>query len=107
MNTDCKNYHFLSDKSKGQSVNSTLFNLDFLSQSITLLLILFLLIFFLGCTHQIKRKDWSRYNGPGAEYFHKEEINPPSFADPYEPYNRGVSAFNHGFIVGIVNPACK
>ena len=57
-----------------------------------------------GCAHSIERRDWTDYDGPGAAYFHAEEIDPPSFPDPLEPANRAVSAFNHVLITCIASP---
>jgi ABC-type transporter lipoprotein component MlaA len=81
--------------------------LNFLASRIFLLLIAFLLVTAIGCTHRIKHKDWSDYSGPGAEYFHKKEIDPPYFPDPLEPWNRGVSATNHVFIMGVIDPLAR
>jgi ABC-type transporter lipoprotein component MlaA len=57
-----------------------------------------------ACAHPVLRRDWSGYDGPGAPYFHEQELPPPSFPDPLEPWNRGVSLLNHGLIVGIADP---
>lgn len=57
-----------------------------------------------SCAHPVERRDWSTFEGPGAAYFHREEITPPRFADPLEPVNRGTSIFNHVLIVGIADP---
>ena len=38
------------------------------------------------------RHDWSRYSGPGAQYFQQEELPFPHVEDPLEPANR-VSAY--------------
>lgn len=57
-----------------------------------------------SCAHPVQRRDWSTYEGPGAVYFQREEIEPPRFADPLEPLNRGTSIFNHVLIVGIADP---
>jgi phospholipid-binding lipoprotein MlaA len=58
----------------------------------------------LGCAHPIERRDWSAFDGPGAQHFHAEEIEPPSFPDPLEPVNRSVAAVNHGAILWVVRP---
>jgi len=58
----------------------------------------------LACAHSVERHDWSGYAGPGAQYFHTEEIDPPSFPDPLEPANRAVSAANHVLIVWVASP---
>ena len=101
------NSHFKSSfilRCSLETKKNSKFHSSFLVQSFILLTIGVLFVILTGCTYQIKRKDWSAYTGPGAEYFHKEELDPPYFSDPYEPYNRGVSAINHGFVIGIVTP---
>ena len=45
--------------------------------------------------------------GPGEQYFHAEEVDPPSFPDPLEPANRAVSAVNHVLIVYVASPLGK
>jgi len=57
-----------------------------------------------ACAHSIERRDWTAYDGPGAGYFHAEEVDAPSFPDPLEPANRTVSAFNHVLITCIASP---
>ena len=61
----------------------------------------------LACVHTVERHDWSGYEGPGAQYFHAEEIDPPSFPDPLEPANRAISAANHVLIVYLASPLGK
>lgn len=60
-----------------------------------------------ACAHPVQRRDWSAYQGAGAAYFHQEEIEPPDFPDPLEPWNRGVGVVNHGFVVGLVTPLAR
>ena len=57
-----------------------------------------------ACATQVSRRDWSGYAGPGAEAFRRESLPPPDFPDPLEPWNRAVSALNHGVVVGLVDP---
>lgn len=57
-----------------------------------------------GCAYPVKRRDWSGYEGPGARYFHQEELDPPNFVDPVEPMNRSLSLVNHVLIEGIAAP---
>lgn len=57
-----------------------------------------------GCAYPIKRRDWSSFDGPGARYFHMEELDPPYFPDPVEPMNRSVATANHVLIEGIAAP---
>ena len=67
--------------------------------------LLALLIVGAGCSApRYKQPDWSQYDGPGAEYFRAEEVEFPIVEDPYEPMNRGVSAFNHVIMAGIMSP---
>ncbi len=58
----------------------------------------------LACVHPVERHDWSGFTGPGAQYFHREELEPPSFPDPIEPANRTVSIVNHVLITTIASP---
>lgn len=58
----------------------------------------------LGCQVPVRRADWSRYDGPGAEVLREEQPPPPDFPDPLEPWNRGVSIFNHGVMLGVIDP---
>lgn len=57
-----------------------------------------------GCTIPVQRKDWSTYDGPGAEYFHREEYELPYNPDPLEPMNRVFVGINFGVVVAIVDP---
>ena len=57
-----------------------------------------------GCATQIQRRDWSEYDGPGAQYFEREEVDVFDLTDPIEPWNRGAWGFNHGLMVGVVRP---
>jgi ABC-type transporter lipoprotein component MlaA len=52
----------------------------------------------------VQRRDWSEFDGPGAEYFQREEIDVFDLTDPIEPFNRGSWSFNHGLMVGVVQP---
>jgi len=47
-----------------------------------------------ACDATVQRRDWSRYDGPGAQHFQREELPFPHVDDPLEPANR-VSAFAH------------
>jgi ABC-type transporter lipoprotein component MlaA len=60
-----------------------------------------------GCAQPVLRRDWSGYAGPGAEAFRRESLPPPDFPDPLEPWNRAVSALNHGIVVGLVDPVTQ
>ena len=57
-----------------------------------------------SCAFPPKSNDWSEYDGPGAEYFRKEEVAFPTVRDPFEPVNRGMGAFNHALLVGVIRP---
>jgi len=62
------------------------------------------LLLTLACAHPVERRDWSTFDGPGAEHFRGEQVLPPDFGDPIEPWNRAAGLFNHGFMVGVVAP---
>ena len=59
-----------------------------------------------GCADiQTKRRDWSGYTGPGAEYFHVEQPELPlGFRDPMQPLNRELFAVNDWLVDWIVSP---
>lgn len=63
-----------------------------------------ILLAALGCQVPVMRRDWSSYTGPGAEAFRKEQLPPLDFPDPLEPWNRSASLFNHGVMMGVINP---
>lgn len=65
---------------------------------------LLLSVGLLGCSAPTLRNDWSRYTGPGAEHFQKEEITLPFVPDPLEVPNRIVWAANELILFGIVSP---
>jgi len=52
----------------------------------------------------VQTVDWSEYDGPGAEVLREKQAALPSFPDPLEPWNRGVSIFNHGLMMGVIDP---
>jgi len=58
----------------------------------------------LACAFPVQRRDWSDYDGPGAQYFHREQVAAPSFPDPIEPVNRSIFGFNDFLIVWIASP---
>jgi ABC-type transporter lipoprotein component MlaA len=66
-----------------------------------------LLATLIGCAHPVERRDWSHYEGPGAEFFQQEELDPPGVPDPVEPMNRSISVVNHGLMIGIVDPVSR
>jgi hypothetical protein len=69
-----------------------------------------LLLFLTACTTSIetRHRDWSQYDGPGAQYFHQEEVPfIPLLADPYEPMNRGTSGFNDWVYRNLLDPLGK
>jgi ABC-type transporter lipoprotein component MlaA len=59
-----------------------------------------------GCAEiQTERRDWSQYTGPGAQYFHQEEAElPQGIRDPWQPFNRGLFAFNDWLVDWIISP---
>ena len=77
----------------------------FLVQSRRRAIILLLAVVAAGCAAQpVQRRDWSEYDGPGAAAFQGERLAMPDVPDPLEPVNRGVWAFNHGFIEWVADP---
>lgn len=60
--------------------------------------------FALGCQSPVRTTDWSKYDGPGARHFQREEVTFPHVPDPIEPINRGVSIFNHGLMTLVIRP---
>ncbi len=67
-------------------------------------LVLALLAMMAGCAPPTLRRDWSKYDGPGAAAFHQENVPPPNFPDPLEPMNRGFWGLNNILIIGIAQP---
>jgi len=59
-----------------------------------------------GCADiEMKQRDWSAYDGPGAAYFHQEEVSlPPAIRDPAQPFNRSMFATNDWLVEWIVGP---
>jgi len=59
-----------------------------------------------GCAEiQTKRRDWSGYEGPGAQYFHEEQtVLPLGIRDPAEPFNRGLFGVNDFLVKWIIDP---
>src|SRR6185295_14734384 len=54
---------------------------------------------------ETRRRDWSTYDGPGAKYFHEEQIVlPMGFRDPVQPLNRGLFAANDWLVTWIIDP---
>jgi ABC-type transporter lipoprotein component MlaA len=64
----------------------------------------FVLLLATDCAQPVLRRDWSGYDGPGAEAFHRESLPPPTVADPLEPLNRSAWALNHALIVAVAEP---
>jgi ABC-type transporter lipoprotein component MlaA len=61
----------------------------------------------IGCAAPTLRNDWSRYTGPGAEYFTKTEYQLPVADDPLEPFNRSMWSVNDAVLRHLVDPAAK
>jgi phospholipid-binding lipoprotein MlaA len=57
-----------------------------------------------GCAHKTQTRDWSQYQGPGAQHFQKEELEFPDVTDPLEPFNRGAGAFNRFVLSYLLDP---
>jgi ABC-type transporter lipoprotein component MlaA len=67
-------------------------------------------LLLVGCTTSIetRHRDWSLYDGPGAEHFRKQEVPfIPLLPDAYEPMNRGTSAFNDWTYRWVLEPVGK
>ncbi len=54
-----------------------------------------------------ERRDWSDYDGPGAQHFLAEEIVFPHVDDPLEPANRVSAWTTHQFLKWIVAPPAR
>ncbi len=59
-----------------------------------------------GCSTDFERRDWSHYDGPGAEYFKREEVVFPHVDDPLEPTNRVLAAIDYGAYRYLIAPLC-
>jgi len=61
---------------------------------------------FAACSSiQTQRRDWSTYDGPGAQYFHQEEAHlPQGIRDPGQPFNRGLLSVNDWLVKWVVSP---
>ncbi len=57
-----------------------------------------------GCAHPTQTRDWSQYEGPGAEHFQKQELEFPDVADPLEPFNRSADAVNRFMLSYLLDP---
>lgn len=53
---------------------------------------------------ELERRDWSRYDGPGADHFQREEVEFPHVDDPMEPLNRVLAAIDYGAYRFVVRP---
>ncbi|MBW2389054.1 MAG: VacJ family lipoprotein [Deltaproteobacteria bacterium] len=62
------------------------------------------LITLLGCAHPTQTRDWSQYEGPGAEHFQREELTFPDVSDPLEPFNRSIDAGNRFLLSYLLDP---
>ena len=71
------------------------------------LVLLVVVVVVTACAHPVQRRDWSEYQGPGAEQFQAEELPLPVVKDPIEPMNRTIAAANHGLIIGVVDPLAQ
>ncbi len=65
------------------------------------------LLLIVSCAPQVRKRDWSVYDGPGAEHFHQEEIDALDFVDPIEPLNRTLTNFNDAVLLGVVEPISR
>ncbi|MGE3181556.1 MAG: MlaA family lipoprotein [Phycisphaerae bacterium] len=74
------------------------------SKRVFILVISFVLVSSSACKIPVKHHDWSQYDGPGAEHFHREEYVLPYVADPLEPVNRLSFGLTTAFVVGVADP---
>ena len=64
------------------------------------------LLLSVGCgSIPVQRRDWSTYEGPGAEYFQREEVRLPVVDDSIERVSRGIWTFNLVLLEGVLLPA--
>ena len=69
------------------------------------LLIALALLLSACSTTQTRYRDWSQYDGPGAEEFRKPEPpTPPELPDPLQPMNRVFFEFNVGLLDWVAQP---
>jgi len=68
-----------------------------------------LLLLLAACSNiETRQRDWSAYDGPGAEEFRAEEPPMPrALDDPLQPLNRVVYDFNVGLLALAVQPAAE
>ncbi|HUR28720.1 MAG TPA: VacJ family lipoprotein, partial [Planctomycetota bacterium] len=52
-------------------------------------------------------RDWSGYQGPGAQYFQREELAFPHVPDPIEPVNRVSAAVDYGLLRYVFAPLLR
>ena len=73
---------------------------------VILLLALAVLPALSGCSSiETQHRDWSTYDGAGAEWFEYEDPTfPKLLEDSGEPFNRGMARVNHWLMVGLVDP---
>ena len=57
-----------------------------------------------GCQVPVRHADWEHFDGPGAAVLRQEQVPPPNFPDPIEPWNRSMSMLNHGLMMGVIDP---
>lgn len=68
------------------------------------IVVLVLLLGLGGCNTTFERRDWSNYEGPGAEYFKREELTFPHEDDPLEPVNRISATVDYGLLRYVFAP---
>jgi len=62
-------------------------------------------LLIVGCTStETKHRDWSDYEGPGAKYFHEEDLTFWEIKDPGEPTNRVLDDGVHFAAEYVVGP---
>src|SRR5262249_5169215 len=57
-----------------------------------------------ACRTPERNRDWTNYEGPGAQYFHQEELPFPHVDDPLEPMNRVLAGIDLAFARYLIAP---
>ncbi|MFT7169768.1 MAG: ABC-type transporter lipoprotein component MlaA [Paracoccaceae bacterium] len=60
-----------------------------------------------GCVSPPPAFDWSVHQGPGQEYFQREEVTFLSYDDPLEPVNRAIFGLNESVLTGLGEPIAR
>jgi ABC-type transporter lipoprotein component MlaA len=92
-------------RSAACGIEAESFSGEGLPMSRTFVLAVLLLVTASCAEIETQRRDWSQYEGPGAQYFHQEQTElPMGIRDPAQPFNRGLFAFNDWLVTWIIDP---